>query len=177
MDDVIEQVKSVLITTPDRWNGLVDSIAVELLKRAPAPSEWSAMECLQHLVDTERNVFPVRLRAFLACQDFPAFAPDRQGTKQRTESAVELAAEFAHLRAESLALLTKVVPDDLARKSRHAELGHVSLDQMLHEWAGHDLMHTVQAERALMQPFIGGSGPWRLYFVDHDAERAPKRKA
>jgi hypothetical protein len=29
-------------------------------------------------------------------------------------------------------------------------------------------MHTVQAERALMQPFVAGSGPWRGYFADHD---------
>jgi len=30
--------------------------------------------------------------------------------------------------------------------------------------SAHDLMHTVQAERAMMQPFIAGSGPWRPYF-------------
>jgi hypothetical protein len=28
-------------------------------------------------------------------------------------------------------------------------------------------MHTIQAERALMQPFIQGSGPWQVYFQDH----------
>jgi hypothetical protein len=28
-------------------------------------------------------------------------------------------------------------------------------------------MHTVQAERAMMQPFIRGCGPWLKYFVDH----------
>jgi hypothetical protein len=28
-------------------------------------------------------------------------------------------------------------------------------------------MHTVQAERALMQPFIQGCGPWQVYFTDH----------
>jgi hypothetical protein len=34
--------------------------------------------------------------------------------------------------------------------------------------AGHDLMHTVQAERALMQPFIAGCGPWQPYCADHE---------
>jgi len=38
----------------------------------------------------------------------------------------------------------------------------------VNEWAAHDLMHTVQAERALMQPFLAKSGPWRPYFADHD---------
>ena len=32
-------------------------------------------------------------------------------------------------------------------------------------------MHIVQAERALIQAFIPGSGPWRYYFADHDVER------
>jgi hypothetical protein len=41
------------------------------------------------------------------------------------------------------------------------------------EWAGHDLMHLVQAERAVMQAFIPGSGPWRRYFSDHDADVLP----
>ena len=107
MDDLLEQVKSVLIATPERWNDLTDSIAPELLKRAPAPKEWSALECLQHLIDTERHVFPVRVRAFLAGQDFPGFDPDAQGTKPNATGAAEMAADFAHLRAESLALLTR----------------------------------------------------------------------
>ncbi len=34
-------------------------------------------------------------------------------------------------------------------------------------------MHTIQAERAMMQPFIAGCGPWRFYFLDH-AIAAPK---
>jgi hypothetical protein len=29
-------------------------------------------------------------------------------------------------------------------------------------------MHTVQAERSAMQPFINACGAWRPYFADHD---------
>ena len=32
----------------------------------------------------------------------------------------------------------------------------------------HDLMHVVQAERAVMPAFVPGSGPWRPFFADHD---------
>lgn len=39
--------------------------------------------------------------------------------------------------------------------------------EMVNEWAGHDLNHTVQAERAIMQPFVRGCGPWQKYFSDH----------
>jgi len=66
-----------------------------------------------------------------------------------------------------MVLLSKVGPGDLSRTARHQELGMVTLGEMIHEWAGHDLMHTVQGERAILQPFIEGSGPWKRYFSDH----------
>ena len=71
---------------------------------------------------------------------------------------------------DSLAALKKVTVNDLSRQARHQELGVVTMNELLHEWAGHDLMHTVQAERALMQPFIQGCGPWQSYFGDHFVE-------
>jgi len=80
----------------------------------------------------------------------------------------ELAAEFARLRAIQLEALKTVTTSDLARTARHSELGLVTLGELIHEWVGHDLMHTVQAERALLQLFIAGCGPWRPYFADHD---------
>jgi len=40
-----------------------------------------------------------------------------------------------------------IKPSDLMRTALHAELGKVTLAEMLNEWIGHDLMHTVQAER------------------------------
>jgi len=77
--------------------------------------------------------------------------------------------EFLGLRIDSLATLEKVHPADLDRTVRHAELGLVSLSEMLHEWAAHDLLHTVQAEKAIMQPLISGCGAWKVYFTDHIA--------
>lgn len=169
--DLIGYTQSVLATTPDRWRELVASLPSDLLERAPKTGEWSALDCLRHLLDTERWVFPVRVRAFLAGQDFPAFDPDAQGSHGGEEPATEVVEELALRRQESLALLAHLTPSDLDRTARHAELGPVTLGEMLHEWAAHDLMHTVQAERALMQPFIAGVGPWRGYFTDHDVNK------
>lgn len=167
---VLELTKSVLSSTPARWHTLAQSLPAELLLQPPAEGEWAALACLQHLLDTERWVFPVRVRAFLAGQDFPAFNPDAEGTPAAAApDPLALAAEFARLRSESLALLHSLAPADLSRTARHAELGAVTLEQMLNEWAAHDLMHTVQAEQALMQPFIQGCGPWQVYFKDHIA--------
>jgi DinB family protein len=168
MEHLLTSARSVLETTAPRWTRLIETLPAELLARPPAAGEWSAVDCLRHLRDTERFAFPLRVRAFLAGQDFPGFDPDQDGTPATDEAPAGLLADFAALRAESLDLLAQLTERDLERTARHSQLGEVTLGQMIHEWAGHDLMHTVQAERALMQPFIVGSGPWRFYFADHD---------
>ena len=172
MENVIAQVKAVLATTAPYWKTLTETVSVDVLTRRPAPNEWSAMECLQHLVDTERMVFPARLHALLAGRDFAAFNPDAQGTAPAESLApASLAAEFARLRSASLAALEQVTEADFPRTARHSELGIVTMAEFLHEWAAHDLNHIVQAGRAVMQPFIAGCGPWRTYFSDHDLSR------
>ena len=169
MDNLLQQVQAVLSITPTRWLNLTESLPLELLTRPPAPNEWPAVDCLRHLLDTELYVFPVRVKAFFAGQDLEAFNPDAQGTQlEAHHKPAELASEFARRRAASLNALSRVTLADLSRTARHSELGVVSLGEMLHEWAAHDFNHTVQAERAVMQPFIAGSGPWRSYFRDYD---------
>lgn len=170
MEDLISRTQAVLSLTAAHWLSLTDSLPLALLSRRPAPDEWSALDCLQHLLDTEQWVFPIRLKSILNGQDFPAFDPSEQGRRWEPGTPpLELAAEFVRARTASLTLIARLTPDDLSRTARHAELGEVSLAEMLNEWAAHDLMHLVQAERALMQPFIGECGPWRPTFADHDA--------
>ncbi len=172
MNEILSLAQSMLATTPSRWITMAESIPLPLLRRSPALGEWSAYECLQHLVDVEQSVFPVRVTCLLEGRYFPGFDPDSQGTTiDDTADAVALANEFDRLRHQGLALLAKLTPTDLPRTARHQELGLVTLDQLLNHWVAHDLMHTVQAERALMQPFIEGCGPWLPYFAEHVAAK------
>jgi hypothetical protein len=168
LEPIFPWIIAVLGSTPERWVNLVQKSPEELLNLAPAKGEWSALDCLKHLLDTERQVFPLRVRCFLEGRDFPAFDPDSEGTLPSVDQLpLALAQEFVGLRAESLALLDELSPSDLDRQAQHGELGTVTLSQMVHEWAAHDLMHTVQAERAMMQPFIERCGPWQPYFSEH----------
>lgn len=166
MDTAFTQIRSILITTPTRWTQLVSLLPEDLLTRVPEPGQWSALECLQHMIDVER-VFQTRLAAFLAGNDFPAFDPDAEGSQGQSARPAQLATTFANLRQASLLALEKVTPADYPRGAQHPELGPVTLEQMLNEWAAHDLNHTIQAERALMQPFIQGCGAWQPYFSEH----------
>ncbi len=172
--NLLPWMRALLTTTGARWQRLTETLPHELLTRIPAPGEWSAVDCLRHLLETERYVFPVRIRAFLAGQDIAAFDPDEDQTGQAQETPAQLAAAFASAREENLVLLARVTEADLDRTAKHSYHGLVTLREMLHEWAAHDLNHTIQAERALMQPFIAGFGPWRPDFAEHVVQSASR---
>ena len=171
MTDILTTVRGVLQTTPVRWTNLTQAALLEVLTIAPAPGEWSALECLQHMLDTEQ-VFQFRLQAFMKGEDFPAFNPDTQGSKpDQNWQPADYAEKFTQLRIESVKALEKVTLEDLGRKARHQELGIVTMGEFVNEWAAHDLNHTVKAERAMMQLFLRGCGPWQVYFKDHMVSR------
>jgi hypothetical protein len=173
--DIVDRLADILRIDIERWRALATGLDRELLARSPAPGEWSALQCLGHAADTEAHVFASRIRAIMDGRPtLPAYDPDVQGTPitDATDPTI-LAERLTGLRRESLALVATITERDLAKTSRHLELGTVTLDELLNEWAAHDLMHIVQAERAVMQPFIPDSGPWRFYFADHDAEARP----
>jgi hypothetical protein len=163
--NILKWSKSIIAITPARWFSLVDSVPIELLVMRPAANEWSAIECLQHVVDVERVSFPMRIKALLAGQPFAGFNPGDQPPKP--PPTIALADEFNQLRQETLALFNQITEADLDKQSLHAEYGMVTMRQFLHHMAGHDLNHLVQAERALMQPFIRGCGPWVVNYEDH----------
>lgn len=167
MSDLLSQAHGVLRTGPERWLNLAEQLPLELIRRPAADGEWSAFDCLSHVLDTEQ-IFRSRIQAFLDGQDFAAFDTDKEGIDRSRETPHRLAEDFARYRAENLALLERLGPNDLSRTANHSELGRVTLGELVNEWAAHDLMHTVQAERALMQSFVAGSGPWRSFFSDHD---------
>jgi uncharacterized damage-inducible protein DinB len=168
LNTLLEEVQAVLSTTPERWQRLVTTFPIDLLTRPPAAGEWSALNCLQHLLDAEHVLFPVRFHAFLAGQDLVDFDPHQQHADHDSQTPEQLAAAFARYRQESLALIKQVKDDDLGRTSQHPRFGTVTLAELLQTWAAHDLNHTIQAERALMQPFMLGCGPWRAFFRDHE---------
>jgi uncharacterized damage-inducible protein DinB len=166
--DVLDSARRLLSTTAGRWQNLVEAAPEGLLQRPPAAGEWSAADCLSHLLLTERTVFGERLRAILEGRDMVIFDPKEAHDPQPERTPLEVAAALAAERGENLAVLRGLAPPDLERSSRHPQYGMVPLHVVLNTWTAHDLQHTVQAEEALMQSFIPGTGPFRYRFADHE---------
>jgi hypothetical protein len=173
MNDLARDIAAILRTDLDRWRGIA-TLGRHVLDRRPEADEWSALECLIHAADTE-SLFGQRMRAILdGDETFPAFDPDQESTPVGSDTdPAEVVGRLARQRTLNEGILAIVSDADLDKGSRHAALGPVTLRQLLNEYPAHDLMHIVQAERAIMQAYIPLTGPWRHYFVDHDVEAAP----
>jgi hypothetical protein len=165
---LLDQILPILTSTPARWTTMFQTYPAELVTRKPAPSEWSAVECLVHILESE-PLFNHRLHAFLAGEPtLSPFSPGSEETKAIAAlSPAAMAARFAELRAGHLKALRGVTAGDLARTSTHTRLGPLTLANHLSEWAAHDLSHTVQAEEAMMQPLIESAGPFHIFFEAH----------
>ncbi len=159
-DELLGLLPQVLSTTAPRLVSLASIIPEDILRRRPLADAWSPYEVLHHLLDAERLVFPPRIRAFLADSGTIENVDqnDVQWDMERTARAI--AGEIAGLRAGTLDLVATLTPDDLDREAVHSAYGRLSLGQMLHYYPAHDLTHLVQIERALIQPFLPGVGPW-----------------
>ena len=122
----------------------------------PAPGEWSANECVGHLIEADQRGFVGRIRTILAAAgddgagaeppvlatwDPPAVAAAR---RDHERPVTELIETFASLRADGVALVRALRPEDLGRSGFHPEVGVLRVDELLGEWVHHDRNHVRQ---------------------------------
>lgn len=134
------------------------TVVAELLALGPAsgwqpdPGEWSANECVGHMIEAERRGFAGRIRQILAADppdvpaaletwDPPAVAEAR---RDHLRAGAELAEAFSVLRADGVALVRSLRPDDLGRFGLHPDVGPLRVDELLGEWVHHDRNHIRQ---------------------------------
>jgi hypothetical protein len=141
----------VATTTADRMRELVAAAGTRLRDR-PAPTEWSVIECLGHLLDSEL-VTSARIR-WIVAEDEPdivGYDQDRwvQRLAHRDDDPDDLIAQFTVLRMANVRLWVRTTSADHDRVGIHRERGPESFDLIRRLSAGHDRFHLAQAERAL----------------------------
>jgi hypothetical protein len=118
----------------------------------PTPGEWSANECVGHLIEAERRGFAGRVQAILAA-DRPDIAVDlevwdppavAEARRDHERSGSDLVAEFVALRAAGVALVRGLEPGDLARIGVHPHVGPLRVAEVIAEWVHHDRNHIRQ---------------------------------
>jgi len=126
--------------------------AGDLLRVRPAPTEWSVLECIGHIVDAEL-VMSTRIR-WIVSQDRPEIIGYDQDLwvdelHHNDDDPALLLELFDGLRASNLDLWTRIPASAYDRVGIHRERGPESYLVTTQLAAGHVRIHAVQAQRTL----------------------------
>lgn len=152
----------LLEETPAILRGLMAGISDEDARWKPAPDRFSIAEVLAHLSHSEGHCYRSRVDRFLA-EEMPEFEADDAQNHLDLYRDGDPEEDFAHFedqREANLELLRGLPAAAGARQARHRAVGEITLSQMLHEWALHDLAHVRQiAELVRARKYLAGAGP------------------
>ena len=167
VDRPIQPALLLLEKTPILIETMLRDLPEDLLRWKPAPERWSIAEVLGHLADIEM-VYADRTRRIVTEESPTLEKYDTAGTVVIGDcvhgSASENLAFFIKTRRSTVILLRSIPADSGEREATHSELGHITLHQMLSEWASHDLGHLRQiAELYRARAFHPYAGPFQKY--------------
>jgi len=152
----------LLEATPGILRGLMSELTDDDARWKPAPDRFSVAEVLSHLSHSEGHCYRMRLDRFLA-DTRPTFeADDAQMYLDLYQDAdpEEAFDQFEEQREINVEYLRGLPAEAGDRVALHQEAGTITLNQMLHEWALHDLGHTRQiAELVRARKYLQGAGP------------------
>jgi hypothetical protein len=135
---------------------------------APLDDGWSVRDALAHILDVEEVIATDRIARIVAeDQPFirsidPLARMEQRGLRSRTVAS--LLDELVARRPTDVATLTALTALQLARPGIHDEAGEISVNDLIHQWAYHDLMHTKQIASMLQSPLVGSMGNTRKFY-------------
>ncbi len=153
------EIADLLESGGEAFAGTLRSLNPELASWHPAKGEWCVNECAGHVIEAEKRGFAGRIRMILGADepDLPGW--DRASVGRARDDCAkpprELADELSSLRAESVAMIRSLKPEQLPRGGNHADVGRLTVNDLLHEWVHHDGNHLRQA-LANVQAYVWG---------------------
>jgi len=152
----------LLEATPGILRGLMCELSEEDARWKPAPDRFSVAEVLAHLSHSEGHCYRLRLDRFLA-EERPELEPDDASfylDLYRDADPGDSFDRFEAQRDSNVEFLRGLKASAGERVALHKAAGEITLAQMLHEWALHDLGHIRQiAELARARRYLAGAGP------------------
>jgi hypothetical protein len=149
-----DQLVAALDRAPAIVVPLVRQAHPSILKRRPAPGEWSIHENACHLAEVH-PLFVRRLELMLSEPD-PAIRSYDPGRDDPDDALLALDLDdtlrrFEADRARLVARLGRLRPDDWTRTARHDEYNAYSVFTMFRHLALHDFHHAYRIEELLLR--------------------------
>jgi hypothetical protein len=152
----------LLESTPAMLRDLMSEISEADARWKPAPDRFSIAEVLAHLSHSEGHCYRARLDRFLS-EELPKLEPDDASLHYDLYRQADPQDSFDHFeeQRETNVEFMRTLPRSAGdRRALHREAGEITLSQMLHEWALHDLGHIRQvAELVRARRYLAGAGP------------------
>ncbi len=136
----------LLEETPAMLRGLMREFSHDDAAWKPAPDRFSVAEVLAHISHSEGHCYRLRVDRFMS-EEMPEFEPDDAQMYldlYRDADAEDSFDHFEEQRDTNVEYLRSPPRSAGERRARHKEAGVITLQQMLHEWAMHDLGHIRQ---------------------------------
>ena len=147
--------------TPDILRGLMCEMSEEDSRWKPAPDRFSVAEVLAHLSHSEGHCYRLRVDRFLN-ENLPELEADDAQMHLDLYRDRDPEDEFAHFeqqRQNNVEFLRSLSAEAAGRRAQHSEAGEITLAEMLHEWALHDIGHIRQiAELVRARKYLAGAG-------------------
>lgn len=155
---------SLLEKTPAILELLLRDIPQDMLEWKPSSERWSIAEVLEHMVEIEKLYEQRTHRIVLENSPTLSKYEALSEAELQMKSLRQYLEEFIPLRRAFVFYLHSIPTSAGARTGQHVELGTISLSQMLHELANHDLGHLRQiAELYRARAFHPYAGPFQKY--------------
>ena len=150
-----------LEATAEILRGLMCELSEEDARWKPAPDRFSVAEVLAHLSHSEGHCYRLRLDRFMN-EERPEFEPDDAQFHLDLYRDADPEDSFDHFeeqRENNIEFLRNLPEGSGGRVALHREAGEITMAQMLHEWAMHDLGHIRQiAELVRARKHLAGAG-------------------
>jgi hypothetical protein len=159
-----ERIAELLAAAESHVIAELEALGDDLAGWRPATGEWSANECVGHMIEADRRGFAGRIERIRAIDgvlesgwDQVAVAAERRDWERSVAAMIE---EFRNGREAGIALVRSLRPAELDRTAVHARAGVVTISDLLQEWVFHDRNHIRQLlanAQARVWPAMGGT--------------------
>ena len=152
MNDSERAALAILESTPAVLRATLATLPDDLLT-TPVERDWAPRHIAVHLLDVDHDAFRARLERMVA-EERPAITSihdvlERMETDSYSRPLTELLDDFERGRRDSCQWLAALTDDQLTRAADHDQAGEITVSNLLHYWAYHDLAHLRQVQRML----------------------------
>jgi len=159
---VLKDVLAILASTPDKLKQEISSMSLKVMKTRPAANKWSLQEVLAHLDDVEEIGMRARVAAMVETENplLPSIDQEKRAQEMQynRKHPLRSLASLARQRQANVKWLERLKPAQLKRRGTHEKVGELTVEELVTEWAFHDLRHLKQIleiKRYALYPRMG----------------------